>query len=64
MASPRNEPVIDDLLASLFKARRTAAAVLDNCIDERIPLTAIERRMFHEELTAIIRDLDAAVCVS
>lgn len=60
----RNEPVIDDLLAYLFKARHRSAAILDNCQDERKPLSSVDRRMLQDELDAIIRDLDRASCVN
>lgn len=49
-----NDPiVVDNLLALLFKARATAAAIEDNIQAGDPKLSRVHRQMFTDELSAI-----------
>ena len=64
MPSTRNAPVINDLAAHLCLSRAAAAAIVDNCHEDRQPLAPDDLLPLTAELTAILDLLEAASCVS
>ena len=64
MPSIRNAPVVSDLAAHLRLAKAAAAAIVDNCHEDRQPLAPDDLLPLTAELTAILDLLEAASCVS
>lgn len=64
MPSTRNAPVVNDLAAHLCLARAAAAAIVDNCHEDRQPLALDDLLPLIAKLTDILDLLEAASCAS